>query len=699
MFEKLGHLVVRRRKSVLALFIVVLIAFGALAGLAIPRLSGGGYSNPGSDAAKASTYLTDTFHVKDPAIVIEVKSTSSVQDPAVVASATALEKELGTEKGVLKTLSYWSAGGAPTLVSKDGKAAYLFVYSTEKDPLKAKSLGKLVAAKYTGTYKNLTIYVGGLATFNSAINDKISKDLALAETISIPLTFLLLVFVFGGLISSATPLIVGVSAILGSMAIIYLISLFTGVSIFALNLITGMGLGLGIDYALLMVNRFREELHEGKLVEDAIVNTVKTAGKTVFYSGITVIITLASLTFFPLMFLKSFGYAGISVVAMAIFAALIPFPAILALIGQRIDKYVVRKSAITPKSDGRWAQTARFVMRRPIAVVVLSLTVLAVIAAPIKNIVFSQADARVLPASSQTAIASAMAIADFPGQEANPVEVIIPNGMGKQAEIAAYAEQIAKVPGIVRVSPVQIAGNAVRFSAVHSMSPRTNEAQAMIEAIRKLPAPAGTLVGGVAADYTDTQGGIAKTLPWALGWIAIGVLILLFMFTGSIILPIKAVLLNVLSLGAMMGALTWIFIDGHLGWLVGSFTNTHTIDTSMVLLISVVTFGLSMDYEVFLLSRIKEEHEAGMKNVDAVATGLQRSARIITAAALLLAVVFATFVTSGVTNIKMLGFGVAFAIILDATLIRGLLVPALMRLFGERNWWAPKALKRFTVSH
>jgi len=699
MFEKLGHFVVRRRKSVLALFIVVLIAFGTLAGLAIPRLSGGGYSNPGSDAAKASTYLTDTFHVKDPAIVIEVKSTSSVQDPAVVASATALEKELGAEKGVLKTLSYWSAGGAPTLVSKDGKAAYLFVYSTEKDPLKAKSLGKLIATKYTGTYKNLTIYVGGLATFNSAINDKISKDLALAETISIPLTFLLLVFVFGGLISSATPLIVGVSAILGSMAIIYLISLFTGVSIFALNLITGMGLGLGIDYALLMVNRFREELHEGKSVEDAIVNTVKTAGKTVFYSGITVIITLASLTFFPLMFLKSFGYAGISVVAMAIFAALIPFPAILALIGQRIDKYVVRKSAITPKSDGRWAQTARFVMRRPIAVVVLSLTILAVIAAPIKNIVFSQADARVLPASSQTAIASAMAIADFPGQEANPVEVIIPNGMGKQAEIAAYAEQIAKVPGIVRVSPVQIAGNAVRFSAVHSMSPRTNEAQAMIEAIRKLPAPAGTLVGGVAADYTDTQGGIAKTLPWALGWIAIGVLILLFMFTGSIILPIKAVLLNVLSLGAMMGALTWIFIDGHLGWLVGSFTNTHTIDTSMVLLISVVTFGLSMDYEVFLLSRIKEEHEAGMKNVDAVATGLQRSARIITAAALLLAVVFATFVTSGVTNIKMLGFGVAFAIILDATLIRGLLVPALMRLFGERNWWAPKALKRFTVSH
>jgi len=699
MFEKLGHLVVRRRKSVLALFIIVLIAFGAMAGLAIPRLSGGGYSNPGSDAAKASTYLTNTFHFKDPAIVIEVKSTSSVQDPAVVASATTLEKEIGSEKGVAKTISFWSAGAAPTLVSKDGKAAYLFVYSTAVDPLQAKSLAKVIESKYSGNYKNLDIYVGGLATFNSAINEKISKDLALAETISIPLTFLLLLFVFGGLISSATPMIVGLSAIVGSLAVIYLISLFTGVSIFALNLITGMGLGLGIDYALLMVNRFREELHAGKSIEDSIVNTVRTAGKTVFYSGITVIITLASLTFFPLMFLKSFGYAGISVVAMAIFAALVPFPAILALIGSRIDKYIVRKSAITPKSDGRWAQTARFVMRRPIAVVVLSLTVLAVIASPVRNIVFSQADARVLPPSSKTAIASAMAIADFPGQSGNPVQFIIPNGTSQQSAITALEAKVATVPGIVRINPEEIVGTTVRFSAVHSMSPRSNEAQAMIQAIRKLPAPTGTLVGGVAADYTDTQGGIAKTLPWALGWIAIGVLILLFMFTGSVILPIKAILLNVLSLGAMMGALTWIFIDGHLGWLVGSFTNTHTLDTSMVILISVVTFGLSMDYEVFLLSRIKEEHEAGMKNIDAVATGLQRSARIITAAALLLAIVFAAFITSGVTNIKTLGFGVAFAIILDATLIRGLLVPALMRLFGERNWWAPKALKRFTISH
>ena len=699
MFEKLGHSIVKRRKSVLAFFIVALIGLGVLAGLAVPRLSGGGYSNPNSDSAKAAKYVINTFHVKDPAVVLEVKSSTSITDPIVIASATALEKSVAAEKGVEKTLSYWSAGGAPTLASKDQKAAYLFVYSTENDPINAKSLGKLIATKYEGNFQNLRVYVNGVAAFNSALSDKISKDLALAEGISVPLIFILLLFVFGGLIASATPLIVGVSAIIGSLAIIYLVSLVTGVSIFALNLITGMGLGLGIDYALLMVNRFREELHHGADVESAIVNTVKTAGKTVFYSGITVIITLASLTFFPLMFLKSFGYAGMAVVATAIAAALIPFPAILALIGHRIDKFVVRKSAITPKSDGQWAQTARFVMRRPVAVVVLSLTVLAVITSPIRNIVFSQADARVMPASSPLAIANAMATKDFPGQEGNPIEFIIPNTVTVNAKVAQYEAKIATLKGIVRVTEPQGVGMTVRFSAVHSMQPRSNEAQALIKAIRAIPAPAGTLVGGVAADYTDTQDGIAKTLPWAFGWIAIGVLILLFLFTGSVILPIKAVILNVISLAAMMGALTWIFIDGHMTWLVGSFTNTHTIDTSMVILISVVTFGLSMDYEVFLLSRIKEEHELGMGNEDAVATGLQRSARIITAAALLLAIAFAAFLTSGVTNIKSLGFGVAFAVIVDATIVRGLLVPALMRLFGERNWWAPEWMKRFSISH
>jgi RND superfamily putative drug exporter len=320
-------------------------------------------------------------------------------------------------------------------------------------------------------------------------------------------------------------------------------------------------------------------------------------------------------------------------------------------------------------------------------------------ASPLAGAKFSQTDSRTLPASNAAAIATATMAERFPGQTGNPIEIIIPNTAATDVAVTQYLADLAAVDGVVIVNPPKMYGADLRIVAIHSMLPRSPEAQKLIHDIRALDEPARTLVGGVAADYTDSQDGIAETLPLALGWIVITVLILLFLFTGSIILPIKAVLLNFLSLAATMGVLTWVFIDGHLQWLVGSFTVTGTLDTSIVILIAVVVFGLSMDYEVFLLSRIREEHEAGMANEDAVAVGLQRSARIITAAALLLAVVFASFILSGVTSIKSMGFGVALAVILDATIVRGLLVPALMRLFGERNWWAPESLKRFTIKH
>ena len=699
MFEKLGHFLVRRRKAVLAGFIVATIAAGVVGSLVLARLEGGGYSDPNSDSSKAATYLTDTFKVKDPAIIFIVDAGKSVADPAVAAEVAPIEADLRSMPDIAKTLSYWSAGGAKQLMSEDGNAAYLFIYGDEADPTLLSGLASDLRKKYDGQVGNLRIYVGGIATFNDAINKRISSDLKFAEAISIPLTCLCLLFVFGGLIASAMPVIVAVSAILGAFLILYLISLVTGVSIFALNLVTGLGMGLGIDYSLLMVNRFREELHAGKSVEESVAQTVKTAGRTVFFSGITVMISLAALTFFPQMFLKSFGYAGVSVVAIAILGALIPLPAILALLGNKIDKFVVRKSAITPKEDGRWAHTARYVMKRPVAVVVLSLLILGTLASPIKDIVFSQVDTRVLPASDKAAIAAKVGQDKFPGEQANPVEIVIPNGTTKMVEINSFVSDLANVPGIINIGAPETVGSDVRIAAIHSMSARSPAAENMIIKIRELKVPEGTLVGGVAADYADSQIGIAKKLPLALGWIAIGTLLLLFMFTGSIILPIKALILNLLSLSATLGVMTWIFIGDNLTWLVGSFTNTGSIDTSIVILIAVVAFGLSMDYEVFLLSRIKEEHDAGHSNIESVALGLQKSARIITAAAVILSVVFAIFVTSGVTSIKAMGFGVAFAILLDATLVRALLVPALMRLFGERNWWAPKALKRFTISH
>jgi RND superfamily putative drug exporter len=700
MFEKLGHIIVRRRKAMVILFIISVLTAGTVGTMIFSRLDSGGYSNPNSDSYQVYNYLNKNLKISDPNVVVVVDSGNlPITDPAITAKVQVLEAEMAKVPRVTKVVSYWNTGGEKTLAATDGKAAYILVYGQDDAfTPESQEMGDYFQKNFDGKRDGLTIYSGGVGVVGNAINKKIADDLKIAEAISIPLTFILLVFVFGAMAASAMPLLVGVSAILGAFFLLYLISLVTSVSVYALNLTTGMGLGLGIDYALLIVNRFREELHRGKSVEDSIVNTMASAGKTVFYSGLTVLVTLFSLTFFPLPFLKSFGYAGVSVVAIAVAGALFGLPPILAMLGKKVDKGVVRKSAITHKDEGRWAQTARLVMKRPVAVVLLSLIILGILAAPIKDIAFSQGDSRILPASNPAAIATAMQESRFESNIAT-IDIIVLDGASKENEISSYIEEVKKVPGIVSVTAPRVIGDDIQITAYQSMLPRSPEAQKLINDLRDLPAPTGTLIGGVAADYTDTQDGISQTLPLALGWIAISVLILLFVFTGSIILPIKAVLLNIMSLAATMGALTWIFVGGHLQWLVGSFTVTGTLDTSIVILIVVVVFGLSMDYELFLLSRIREEHLLGKSNIESVAIGLQRSARIITAAAVLLAVVFAAFVTSGVTSIKMMGFGVAFAVVLDATLIRALLVPALMRLLGERNWWAPKAMQRFTLKH
>jgi len=702
MFERLGHFIVRRSKAVLIVFTLTILVAGGVGSLAFGKLDSGGYSDLSSESAQAATYLNDKFGVVEPVAVLVVDSGDKlVDDVQISQAAIALEKKIAQVPGISKTLSFWSTGGAPSMKATDGKAAFLFAYANLKanDFDQLGKIGAQIQKDFDGTNGPLTVYASGSGVITYAINHKIEKDLLLAESIAIPLTFLLMAFVFGALVASAMPLVVGVSAILGAFLIIYIFTLFTNVSIFALNLITGLGLGLGIDYALLMVNRFREELHAGKSVEDSVVATVNSAGKTVFYSGLTVLVTLSALIFFPLDFLKSFGYAGVSVISLAVIGALIPLPAIMALLGHKIDKGVVRKSGITPKEDGRWAHTARNVMRRPVPVVIGSLLVLGILATPISNIAFSQVDSRVLPKSDPAAIGAAKIIERFDGFEGSPIEVVIPNGVGREDQVSAYLSQVSKVDGVARVAPTETYGNDLRIQVIPSKASRTLAAEKIIHDIRDIPRPEGTLIGGAAADFTDSQDGIARTLPLALGWIAFWVMILIFVFTGSIILPIKAVLLNGLSLVATLGAITWIFIDGNLNWLFGDFTVTGALDTGTVILVAVVVFGLSMDYELFLLSRIREEHMAGKSNIESVAVGLQRSARIITAAALLLAVVFAAFMISGVTSIKMMGFGVAFAVLLDATLIRALLVPALMRLFGESNWWAPKPLRRFTITH
>ena len=700
LFERLGRLITQRKKSFLLTSIILAIAAGGIGSQVFTRFDSGGYSNPNSDSAKVWDYLKNTFETRDPSIVFAVNAPgSNIDDPVIVESAKRLEGQIAHEPGVERVLSYWSAGSTPTLRSKDGKSGLLFIYLKSTDFTSIDKAGGYFQGKYDGKFESLRIYTAGGGVFAHSINSRIQKDLKLSEAVSIPLTFILLLLVFGAMVASAMPLVIGIVAILGTFLALYLFTLVTDVSIFALNLTTGLGLGLGVDYALLMVNRFREELQRGKSNNEAVVAMMASAGKTVFFSGLTVVLTLVSLTFFPLNFLKSMGYAGASVVALAVVAALIPLPALLSIIGLRVNKGTIRKSALITHDDGRWSSVARFVMKRPIPIVLLSTVILGFFIAPLSAVKFSQVDSRVLPKDDRAYIASQFVTNNFPGQESNPIEIIFPNGASQSLDVANFAKKLENTKGIIRVGLPMTKGNVVRLIAVHSMPPRTPEAEDLIHRVRAIPAPPGTLVGGVAADYADSQGGIESKLPLVVGWIAITVLLLLFAFTGSIILPIKAVLLNFMSLAATLGLLTSIFIDGHFGFLVGSFTNTGTLDTSSVVLIAIVAFGLSMDYELFLLSRIKEEHDSGHSNIDSVAFGLQRSARIITAAAFILAVVFYAFVLSGVTSIKLLGVGVAFAILLDATLIRAILVPALMRLFGEWNWWAPKSLKRLTIKH
>ena len=701
MFERLGNLVAKRSKAVLLLSLITLILAGTFGFQAFGKLDGGGYNDPKSESSKAFEYLKSDFKVEDPAVILVIDSPSTTADDAKVRqSVEVLTNKVSATSGVTKVISYWNTG-SPQLLSSDRKAGYLFAYSKDDSFDGLSEIAKKVEAQIGNKFEGLSIYYTGTGAVGDAINTKIGKDLAKSESLAIPLTFILLLFVFGGVIASAMPLVVGISAILGAFFIIYLLTLFTDVSIYAMNLITGLGLGLGIDYSLLIVNRFREEFHQGKSIQEAVVRTVATAGRTVFFSGLTVLVTLASLLFFPLNFLKSFGYAGIAVVALAVLGALIPLPATLALLGKRIDKWVIKKSSVTPKDDGRWADLARFVMRKPLTITILTLILLGILAAPIRNIAFGQTDVTVLPKTHPVAMTSKLIDERFPGREATPIEFLFIDGESKVSaqDLDSYKNQIRSVSGIAYIGENTSANGIIRFQAIHKMSPRTADAQRLINDIRDIPAPEGLLIGGVAADYTDTQNGIAGALPLALGWVLLSVLILLFAFTGSVILPIKAVLLNVLSLSATLGVITWIFIEGNLAKYLGDFTITGTVDTGMIILMLLTTFGLSMDYEVFLLSRIKEEYEKSKDNTESVAYGLQKSARIVTAAALILSVVFAAFVISGVTSIKILGLGVAFAILLDATVVRALLVPALMRMFGDANWWAPAKLKRLSISH
>jgi RND superfamily putative drug exporter len=708
--KKLGAFIVRRSKLSLWGFIALILISTVWGFQAFGGLKAGGYDDPGSDSARVVNILRDDFKQAQPEIIILADFAHGADQPASATTGKHLVDELKQISGVVKVTSYFTLGSPVSLRSDDGKAVYFFV--DLNDSVNQASVAGKIADQYTGKYEGAKLYVAGYAAMAHSINGAISKDLAAAESIAIPLTMLLLVFVFGGLVAAGLPMLVGGLAILGSFFFVWLATQFTDTSVFSVNLITGLGLGLGIDYALLMVNRFREERKRGTDVSEAVQITLATAGRTVLFSGLTVAIVLGAMFFFPQYFLKSFAIGGVVVVLLAVAGALVALPAMLNILGDRVNKLKVVRGSATPKESSAWGTIARFVMRRPLPVLLVTLIGLGGLMSLSNGVVFGQVDDRVLPVTDRAVIASNVIRDRFSAREGSPVDIIIKDATAD--EITAYTIALSKEPHIVRVqSTAGIAqkgnlddGYAPAFAdyatgslqhvvAIHDIDSRSTEGLDLTRELRKLTiGEKEILVGGSAAIYTDSQLGIEKNLPTAVGWIIAWTLVLLFLFTGSILLPLKAVFLNVVSLGATLGFLNWVFIGGHLKWLIGDFFVTGTIDTSSSVLIAIVAFGLSMDYELFLLSRIKEQHEAGLGTTESVAVGLQRSGRIITAAALVLAFSFVAFISSGVTIMKMLGLGIAFAILLDATIVRALLVPALMRLLGDANWWAPKWMKR-----
>ena len=693
-----GELLVRHSKLILFGF-VGLIALSTIWGFGVfSNLKGGGYDNPNSDSALVSEILAEDFKVDAAEVIVLVDLPGRADElnaagvPEQFDLVQRLSDELAAIDGVNEVLNYYTLGQPPTLISEDGKLVYVLVdldNSIAQSPVVAK-----IVDGYTGNYQGADIHVAGFGAVTKAINETIEHDLIRAEIIAVPIVLLLLIFVFGSLVSAGLPLFVGGMAILGSFFVVWVVSEVTDVSIFALNLITGLGLGLGIDYSLLVVNRFREERALGNSVREATVNTVASAGKTVLFSGLTVAVVMLSMSFFPQYFLQSFALAGFTVVFLAVLGAAFALPAMLNLLGDRVNALRVIKRDLTPKDTGFWEKIARFTMRRPLQILFVTLIGLASMFSLSQNVVFGQVDDRVLPKDSPAHVASDLLRERFDGRSSSPIEILV---KGTDQEIADYVTLLQDQPDISMafIVPTQESTDWVRLNAITELEPRSPAGYDQTVALRSLETSLDEVViGGGGAYYTDSQQGIEEALPLALAWVLISTFILLFLFTGSVVLPIKAIVLNVLSLGAVIGMVSYVFQNGHLQWLIGEYSVTGTIDTSSAVMIAVVAFGLSMDYELFLLSRIKEQHDAGMNTVNSVALGLQRSGRIITAAALILAVTFGAFASSEVSIMKMLGFGIALAILLDATVVRALLVPALMRLMGSLNWWAPKWMKK-----
>ncbi|MGH3149787.1 MAG: MMPL family transporter [Streptosporangiaceae bacterium] len=709
MFEAWGHALFRRRR--LALVVTLLfVAFAAAWGTGVfgKLSSGDNFTPPSSPSQQEANRADQVFGRNDADVVVLYRSaTMTVTDPAYRQAVTAALGAL-PHADVAKVTTYWSTG-SPSLVSTDKHATYAVLQLTGADDAARHTTYDAIKSELTPATlaaDGVTAQVGGNVPLEVAVNNEVSADIAKAEGFSMPVLLILLLVIFGSLAAASLPLAVGGIAILGSFTVLRLLTMVTTVSVYSVNITTILGLGLGIDYGLFMVTRFREELHRQPTVEQAVARTVATAGRTVAVSGVTVALALTSLMLFPVDFLRSMGYGGVATVAVDVLAALTVLPAILAVLGRRVNALSIRRSVrrpVTDEANGAWYRLAQSVMRRPLVYVTVITIALLALGAPFLHISWGGTDARTLPASSTIRQVSDTLDSQFPVNSTDPIEALLTGPAATSpAQLGAYTHAVEAIPG---VTSAQVTGvragvdqgrrdSVARVDIGYTPAPVSSAARHIVSQIRALPVPSGTavLVGGTTAGLVDELSGLGSTLPWMALLVGVSTFVLLFLAFGSVVLPLKAIVMNVLSLSATFGVVVWIFQWGHLSRLL-QFTATGSIDPTMPILMLAIIFGLSMDYEVFLLSRIRERYDQTGDNTAAVATGLQRTGGVITSLALLLIIVIGAFSASGITFIKLMGVGMIVALLVDATIIRILLVPATMRLLGRANWWAPRPLR------
>jgi RND superfamily putative drug exporter len=701
--NRVADLTWKRPKLVLSLvgvFALLAVVFGHNVE---HHLKAAGFTDPSSESEQATNLLTGALgYDANPGIVLVVRAPGGGK---LDTASPLLRREVGQLSSEVARAEYVGRVVNPLrdrragseLIAADGRSLVVLGYLSTAD---RESAGGIAAEDVQPAVdrSRLDVTMGGYAPSFNEVNDQTKTDLTKAELIAFPLLALLLLVVFRGVVAAAIPLLIGGISIVGTLLVLRIMSTFVDTSVFALNIATGLSLGLAVDYALLMVSRYREEIADGGATREAHRRTVTTAGRTAIFSGFTVAAAMAALVILPQRFLYSIAVAGASVGILSAVIAILVVPSMLALLGTRIDALSIRRGPAVSDESGGWYRLARGVMRRPVLVALASSALLLAAASPLLWTTLTGPSAQAVPPGKPSYEANSYVEAHYPRELIEAVTVTV-DGKAGPAQLAAFQHRIEAVDGVVRGAPFVRAGSHVAYANFGLGDKALAESsQDSVKAIRALTPPTATaaLVSGNTAGFIDQKQSLIEHLPLLVAIICATTLILLFLLTGSVILPLKTLLMNAMTLGATLGILVLAFQDG---WLDGLFaySGPSAIEVTSLVFLFAVIFGLATDYAVLVMARIKEQHDLGESNEEAVAIGIARTGRVITAAALMIAVVFLAFGVSSVFFMKQIAVGMAVGVLLDATVVRALLVPALMRLLGEWNWWAPAPLRRLQL--